>query len=506
MDTGQDDWDVVEPQQLPDSVESEQLTDSIVSLADIELSGMRLEWYEALAVVLQLCQGVTESIAQTGRPTLRPDTVFIGAAGDVVALTGPQHPLTAIPQVVEIFGGMLPDFHRRSTFRTVIAAATSDPPEYASLDELAAQLVPFERPNRVEIVQGVYRRWREIAATTLPAESGALDVFISETAIPKTPAGSQIPKAAKPRVVKTRGARTRAVKELVSQVVWRVRLVPWRRVAGVAALVIAIAGVGYLGYAALQWSRRSVAIAGTRATDTQSSSGVSEAPALAAESSVQLPARVRESDPARRGPAPRATAPATPALPVYAPLRMGAATSALTAPTNSPVTAAVSDGSVEPLLSVPATAPRSTPDQLTLAAPPTTRGTAASESRPAVPPSPPLQARQEPAPAALSRRFSTPATTFSASDLDVVPPVPDTSQILWRMPASSRAADLVAIEIVVNEHGAVESVKAIDRTNNIADAFALTMSLSAAKSWHFHPALKDGLPVKYRQIIPLTMR
>jgi hypothetical protein len=496
MDTSQDDWDVVEPQHPSDLVESEQLTDSIVSLADIELSGMRLDWYEALAIVLQLCHGVTESIAQTGRPTLRPDTVFIGAAGDVVALTGPQHPLTAIPQVVEIFGGMLPDFHRRSTFRTVIAAATSDPPEYASLDELAAQLVPYERPNRVEIVQAVYRRWREIAAT-LPAESGALDVFISETEMPKTPAGAPIPKVAKPRVVKTRGARTRAVKELVSQVVWRARLVPWRRVAGLAAVVIAIAGLGYLGYAALQWSRRSAAIAGTQATGTQS-----EAPA-AAESSVRLPARVRESDPVRRGPAARATGPATPALPVYAPLRMRAATSALTGPTNAPATAAVSDGSVEPLLSVPATAPRSTPDQLTLAAPPARGPAAASESRPAVPPSPYLQARQDPAP---SRRFNSPATTFSASDLDVVPPVPDTSQILWRMPASTRAADLVAIEIVVNEHGAVESVKAIDRTNNIADAFALTMSLSAAKSWHFHPALKDGLPVKYRQIIPLTMR
>ncbi len=61
------------------------------------------------------------------------------------------------------------------------------------------------------------------------------------------------------------------------------------------------------------------------------------------------------------------------------------------------------------------------------------------------------------------------------------------------------------IEIVVDERGAVQSVRAIDRTETIADAAALTMSLSAVKSWHFSPALKDGRPVKFRLYMTLTM-
>src|ERR1700687_1339228 len=98
-------------------IESGELTGSIVSLADVRSSGVKFEWYEALATILQLCHGITESTDQAGPTTVNPDTVFIAPAGDVIALTRPQHPATAVPRVAEIFGEMLPDFHRRSNFR-----------------------------------------------------------------------------------------------------------------------------------------------------------------------------------------------------------------------------------------------------------------------------------------------------------------------------------------------------------------------------------------------------
>ena len=76
-------------------------------------------------------------------------------------------------RVAGIFGDLLPDFHR-FTFRVVLPEATSIPPGYASR-ELSQALEPFERPNRVQIVQGVYQRWQAIAALTESPESNALD-------------------------------------------------------------------------------------------------------------------------------------------------------------------------------------------------------------------------------------------------------------------------------------------------------------------------------------------
>ena len=42
--------------------------------------------------------------------TLQLDTVFIAPVGDVVALTRPQHPATAVPRVAELLSEMLPGF------------------------------------------------------------------------------------------------------------------------------------------------------------------------------------------------------------------------------------------------------------------------------------------------------------------------------------------------------------------------------------------------------------
>jgi len=97
-------------------------------------------------------------------------------------------------------------------------------------------------------------------------------------------------------------------------------------------------------------------------------------------------------------------------------------------------------------------------------------------------------------------------TIYSLKDGDVQPPVSVSPKQLGRMPRGIRLEDIESIEVVVNRKGVVESVKAQRRPETLADAAVVTMSLSAAKSWHFQPARKDGVPVKYRQVIPVTVR
>ena len=66
--------------------------------------------------------------------------------------------------------------------------------------------------------------------------------------------------------------------------------------------------------------------------------------------------------------------------------------------------------------------------------------------------------------------------------------------------------DVMMIAVIVNEQGTVDSVRAVNLPVTIGESVMLTAALSAVKSWHFRPAVKNGAPVKYRQVVPLRIR
>ena len=98
------------------------------------------------------------------------------------------------------------------------------------------------------------------------------------------------------------------------------------------------------------------------------------------------------------------------------------------------------------------------------------------------------------------------ASIYSPSDSDVMPPVVIWPQQLGRIPGTERSEERALIEVVINSDGTVARVRAQQSPQTLDDAMILTMSLSAAKSWRFRPALKDGRPVRYRQLIPVSVR
>ena len=53
------------------------------------------------------------------------------------------------------------------------------------------------------------------------------------------------------------------------------------------------------------------------------------------------------------------------------------------------------------------------------------------------------------------------------------------------------------IELLIMPDGTIESVKLLDPPKTVHD----WMLLSAAKAWLFHPARKDGVPVRYRKTV-----
>lgn len=99
------------------------------------------------------------------------------------------------------------------------------------------------------------------------------------------------------------------------------------------------------------------------------------------------------------------------------------------------------------------------------------------------------------------------AVTYSAADADVSPPTaisPELIALLSRESPGNRP-DVMTIAVVVNTNGTVDSVKAVKTPLSLGESVMLTAALSTVKAWHFRPAMKNGAPVKYRQIVPLRI-
>jgi hypothetical protein len=97
---------------------------------------------------------------------------------------------------------------------------------------------------------------------------------------------------------------------------------------------------------------------------------------------------------------------------------------------------------------------------------------------------------------------------YSAADRDVTPPRALSPQLVAMLSQESPGVrpDVMLIAVVINEQGTVDSVQAVNNPETIGESVRVTAALSAVKAWHFRPALKDGSPVKYRQVVPVRLR
>jgi hypothetical protein len=94
---------------------------------------------------------------------------------------------------------------------------------------------------------------------------------------------------------------------------------------------------------------------------------------------------------------------------------------------------------------------------------------------------------------------------YDAKDTDVTPPTLLTPLAYAPLAPGTRVEDVGgAVQIVVNENGTVDSVKATVSPKTIGETILMTSGLSIAKAWRFDPAVKDGRPVRYSLIVPLS--
>ncbi|MBI3492361.1 MAG: TonB family protein [Acidobacteria bacterium] len=100
-----------------------------------------------------------------------------------------------------------------------------------------------------------------------------------------------------------------------------------------------------------------------------------------------------------------------------------------------------------------------------------------------------------PTPAPVAPRIFTPGDTA------VVPPI-IVRQELPPFPGQIPVAKQGMIEIIIDENGSVEAATMRKTVSPAYDALAL----AAAKTWRYKPASVNGVPVKFRKIITITVK
>jgi TonB family protein len=113
----------------------------------------------------------------------------------------------------------------------------------------------------------------------------------------------------------------------------------------------------------------------------------------------------------------------------------------------------------------------------------------------AIPAAPPV------APAFAAAPVTTLPRIYTSRDAEVVPPLV-IRQALPPFPGPALVGKLGLIDVVIDENGDVESARVVQTVTAQYDKLAL----AATKNWHYQPATLNGVPVKYRKPIQVTVK
>ena len=181
-------------------------------------------------------------------------------------------------------------------------------------------------------------------------------------------------------------------------------------------------------------------------------------------------------------------------------------TGAPAAPTATSAAAAPARPGVTPTPTTQPRAPRSARSAATISAtttppPPSPSPTPVLPAQPAAQPMSPAPAGAAP-PSAPSVPPADPRI-YDTATVDVTPPSLLTPIGIAPI-RTNYVPGLATIEVIVSGDGSVLSARAGRAPASLGETLELVNWLSTAKSWRFGPAVKNGQPVKYRLVVPLS--
>ena len=106
-----------------------------------------------------------------------------------------------------------------------------------------------------------------------------------------------------------------------------------------------------------------------------------------------------------------------------------------------------------------------------------------------------------PEPAPIAPSVPAAPRVYTSADTNVLPPAA-LSQDLPAFPGQLVAERMGMIEVIIDETGAVETATMTQPVTQRYDRLAL----AAAKSWRYRPAMLNGVPVKYRKAVQVSVK
>jgi TonB family protein len=112
---------------------------------------------------------------------------------------------------------------------------------------------------------------------------------------------------------------------------------------------------------------------------------------------------------------------------------------------------------------------------------------------------PPDPAPSTPQPQPAQAPTAPPPRVYDVTDTNVVPPVVIHQALPpFRHPVTQARG---AVEVVIDENGAVESAMLRQSIGRPYDSVAL----EGVRKWRYKPATRDGVPVKFRKVVLIAM-
>jgi outer membrane biosynthesis protein TonB len=410
----------------------------MVKLSEVLGSDQQLEWYEGVAIVRDVVERQLEGSEESPMvPAL--NQVQLSPDGHVILLGG-----SVVEEPVRRMGQMLQAILSHSDppvqLRLVASQATAPSPAYGRLREYSEALMFFERPGRSAILKVLYDR----AAVAAAADRSTSGVAPTVDEMAPLPSKKKQPDAVRQIAVKTSRRR--------------------KMLAAVTAGAVLL-GCG----AAVQYARTPVGTSRLKVLTSRTvkaSDGLGGAVVTAVSAVTD---RVGLGRLVPEGTTSASTAASTPVPPVPAKTEPEKKRLPVTRPQLKP----------KPVIAFDLDVPEARPGVV-----PVVSASVIPSSAPAIDK------------AALLSRRPIDLTVYSPDSRGVSAPVGVKPQ-LRRPPAELNLEALGRIELVVSSDGSVESVKLLKAPRNVHDS----MFLSAAKAWQFQPALKEGLPVRYRKTV-----
>jgi hypothetical protein len=417
-----------------------------ISIVALCASRVELDRNEAVSIVQGICHAILGGqVAAIGAP-LELEDAFLDQHGTITLHSRPD-PQVALPAVKHLLHALLP------SNEFLVAKAMPD----STLDEFSRSLDHFMPADALEAGQKVYLRWR-----TRPVPDEALP--------PLEPIQAPEPEETQASIWRRR------LEAIWQQFIEGLRARRWH----VEPLLVIAVILGTASVALFAW--------GFKSRRSEPASEASAAPLSAP--AAAIPDTVETAPPAADKPVTDSRKRGSVQQKAGSVSRVSRTSPAARAAASAPADAQ-RPTSAAPLATVPFTGASALAGGSL-----TTLSRIDSANRPAAASAPKADAPPDALPVNL---------VFDSGQSDVIPPEFVYPLLAVPLPVAGVVKGQPSIEVTINEQGTIDGVKASAPPTTIAQAVKMLGELSAAKAWRFRPASRNGHPVKYRLVVPLSI-